>query len=160
MSDTPLYAAEDAQRILQLAIAKDTESGELSRAQLVEIAGELGIAASTLYAAEREWLGLKGELAEQQDFQAYRRQKFKHHLVRYGIVNGFFVLSDLLLGGGLGFSLYIALFWGIGLSLQAWKTSQREGYRYQKEFEQWKRKRLMQRSVGKLVSRVNRLLGA
>ena len=153
-----LFAAEDAQRILQLAIAKDTESGELTRAQLVEIAGELGIAPETLYAAEREWWGVKGELSEQQDFQAYRQQKFKNHLVRYSIVNGFLMLIDALLGGGLGFSLYIVLFWGIGLSLHAWKTYQLEGYRYQKEFESWKRKRLMQRSVGKLVSRVNRML--
>ncbi|MEO1593537.1 MAG: 2TM domain-containing protein, partial [Cyanobacteria bacterium J06632_22] len=85
-------------------------------------------------------------------------QKFNHHLVRYSIVNGFLILIDLLLGGGLGFSLYILLFWGIGLSLHAWKTYQRDGYRYQKEFERWKRQRLMQRSVGKLVNRVNRLL--
>ncbi|NEP19339.1 MAG: 2TM domain-containing protein [Leptolyngbya sp. SIO4C1] len=152
MSD--LYAAEDAQRILQLAIAKDTESGELSRAQLVEIASELGIKADTLWAAEREWLTLKDEAQEQQLFQTYREQKFQHHLARYSIVNGFLVLIDLLMGGGLGFSLYVALFWGLPLALHAWKTYRSTGYRYQKEFETWRRRRLVQQSVGKLVNRV------
>ena len=36
-----LYAMEDAQRILQIAIAQETESGELSQQQLLEIAEEL-----------------------------------------------------------------------------------------------------------------------
>jgi hypothetical protein len=154
MSD--LYAAEDAQRILQIAIAKETESGELSRTQLLEIAEELGIQADTLWAAEREWLGLKDEAQEQLLFQTYRQQKFQHHLVRYSIVNGFLIVIDLLLGGGLGFSLYILLFWGIGLALQAWKTYQRNGYRYQQEFEAWRRNRRVKQSVGKFV---NRFLG-
>ncbi|MEO1402968.1 MAG: 2TM domain-containing protein [Cyanobacteria bacterium J06635_1] len=152
-----LYAAEDAQRILQIAIAKDTESGELSKGQLLEIASELGIHADTLWAAEREWLGLRDEAKEQGLFHEYRKQKFQHHLVRYSIVNGFLVLIDLLMGGGLGFSLYIALFWGLPLSLHAWRTYQRSGYRYQKEFDKWQRRRLVKQSVGKLV---NRVLGA
>ncbi|MEM8804983.1 MAG: 2TM domain-containing protein [Cyanobacteria bacterium P01_G01_bin.38] len=149
-----LYAAEDAQRILQIAIAKDTESGELSKAQLLEIASELGIQADTLWAAEREWLGLRTEAKEQGLFHEYRKQKFQHHLVRYSIVNGFLVLIDLLMGGGLGFSLYLALFWGLPLSLHAWRTYQRGGYRYQQDFDKWQRRRLVKQSVGKLVNRV------
>ena len=43
-----LYASEDAQQILQIAIAKETEAGELTRAQLAEIASELNIAPETL----------------------------------------------------------------------------------------------------------------
>ena len=68
-----LYAAEDAQRILQIAIAKDIESGELSKTQLLEIATELGIQADTLWAAEREWRDLKDEAQEQSLFQEYLR---------------------------------------------------------------------------------------
>ena len=154
MSD--LYAAEDAQRILQIAIAKETESGDLSRTQLLEIAVELGIEADTLWAAEKEWLALNDEAQEHQIFQTFRKQKFQHHLVRYVIVDGFLVVIDLLAGGGLGFSLYIALFWGLGLSLHAWKAFQCSGYRYQQAFEKWRRHRRMKKSMGKFV---NRLLG-
>jgi hypothetical protein len=151
-----LYAAEDAQRILQLAIAKETESGELSRSQLLEIAAELGIAADTLWASEREWLALKDEAQEHELFQSYRLQKFQHHLIRYGIVNSFLVLIDLLTGGGLGFSLYIILGWGLFLALHAWQTYQRSGFRYQQDFDKWRRHRQVKQSMGKLV---NRFLG-
>ena len=54
-----LYASEEAQQILQIAIAKETEGGELTRTQLMEIAAELNIAPETLMSAEREWLDLK-----------------------------------------------------------------------------------------------------
>ncbi|MFQ4135779.1 hypothetical protein PGN35_005615 [Nodosilinea sp. PGN35] len=59
-----LYPAEDAQQILSLAIARQTESGELSRTQLLEIADELGIAPETIAAAEREWDVKKYEIAD------------------------------------------------------------------------------------------------
>lgn len=154
---TELYASEDAQQILQIAIAKETESGELSRSQLVEIAAELGIASETLFSAEREWLSLKGEAAEQFVFNQQRKQKFQHHLVRYSIINGFLVLLDLLTGGGLGWSLFLLFPWSTGLALHGWQAYQLSGYRYQTEFENWRRRQRVKQSVNKFV---NRLLGA
>jgi 2TM domain len=157
LAKNDLYSAEDAQRILQIAIARDTESGELSRTQLLEIAAELGIAAETLRSAEQEWLALKDQSQEQKLFHDHRLQRFQHHLVRYGIINGFFVAIDLLLGGGLGFSLYIALIWGMFVALHGWRTYQTSGYRYQQDFEKWRRNRLVKQTFGKWV---NRLLDA
>jgi 2TM domain len=157
LANSDLYSAEDAQHILQIAIARDTESGELSRAQLLDIAAELGISSETLRSAEQEWLALKDQSQEQKLFQDHQRQRFQHHLVRYGIINGFFVAIDLLLGGGLGFSLYIALVWGMFLALHGWRTYQTSGYRYQQDFEKWRRNRLVKQTFGKLV---NRFLGA
>ncbi|MEL6456526.1 MAG: hypothetical protein AAFQ40_17665, partial [Cyanobacteria bacterium J06623_5] len=63
-----LYASEDAQQILQIAIAKETESGELTRRQLSEIAAELNIAPETLWSAEREWQSLQTASAQQASF--------------------------------------------------------------------------------------------
>lgn len=154
---TELYASEDAQQILQIAITKETEVGELSRHQLAEIASELGIAAETLWSAEREWLSLKGEAAEQFVFNQQRKQKFHHHLVRYSIINGFLILLDLLTGSGLGWSFFILLPWSTGLALHGWQTYQLSGYRYQTEFENWQRRQRVKQSVNKFV---NRLLGA
>lgn len=64
-----LYASEEAQQILQIAIAKETEVGELTRKQLAEIATELNIAPETLWSAEREWIALKSDASQQAIFK-------------------------------------------------------------------------------------------
>jgi hypothetical protein len=151
-----LYASEEAQQILQIAIAKETEAGELTRTQLAEIAAELNIAPETLWSAEREWIDLKSTSSQQAIFNQQRHQKFQHHLIRYSIFNSFLLLLNLL-AGGYSFALFVALAWGIGLSLHAWRAYQTSGYRYQKDFEQWQRRQQVKRSMSNLF---NRLLGA
>jgi hypothetical protein len=151
-----LYASEDAQQILQIAIAKDTESGELTRAQLSEIAAELNIAPETLWSAEREWLALKSESGQQMLFNQQRRQKFQHHLIRYGIVNSFLMLLNLL-AGGYGVAAFVALAWGVGLALHGWRAYQSSGYRYQRDFENWRRRQQVKQSMHSFF---NRLLNA
>lgn len=151
-----LYASEEAQQILQIAIAKETEAGELTRTQLAEIAAELNIAPETLWSAEREWIDLKSTSTQQAIFNQQRHQKFQHHLIRYSICNSFLLLLNLL-AGGYGFALFVALTWGIGLSLHAWQAYQSEGYRYQKDFEKWQRHQQVKRSMSNLF---NRLLNA
>ncbi len=148
-----LYASEEAQQILQIAIAKETESGELTRVQLAEIAAELNISPETLWSAEREWIDLKSTSSQQAIFNQQRRQKFQHHLIRYGIFNSFLLLLNLL-AGGYGFALFVALAWGIGLSLHAWRAYQTSGYRYQKDFEQWQRRQQVKRSMSNLFNRL------
>ncbi len=151
-----LYASEDAQQILQIAIAKETEQGELTRVQLSEIAAELNIAPETLWTAEREWLDLKSESTQQMLFNQERRQKFQHHLIRYSIFNSFLLLLNLLFGG-YGIAVFVALIWGIGLALHGWKAYQTSGYKYQKDFENWRRRQQVSQSMRSFF---NRLLNA
>ncbi|MGB3293192.1 MAG: 2TM domain-containing protein [Phormidesmis sp.] len=148
-----LYASEDAQQILQIAIAKETEHGELTRVQLAEIATELNIAPETLWTAEREWLDLKSESTRQMLFNQERRQKFQHHLIRYGIFNGFLLLLNLLFGG-YGVAAFVILTWGIGLALHGWRAYQTSGYKYQKDFENWQRRQQVTQSMRNLFNRV------
>ncbi|NEP62345.1 MAG: 2TM domain-containing protein [Symploca sp. SIO2G7] len=157
-----LYAMEDAQRILQLAIAQKTESGELSHQQLLEIAEELNISPAALATAEQEWRIIKGQAEEHHLFQQQRRQRLQNQLVRYGIVMVFLVTMDFLMPGGtilgrLGFSLYMALFWGLGLSLRAWRLLQTSGERYERDLTKWRRKRTMKQTISGVV---NRFLGS
>lgn len=159
-----LYPAEDAQQILSIAIARQTESGELSRAQLIEIAEELGISAETLIEAEREWDIKKYEIADQRQFDRERRQRFHHGLSRFCFFTGFlFVL--LILTGGLGGWAWVAsiakflLFfpvapWGLKLAWNAWRIYRPNEYSYTKEFQRWRRKQQMRRAVGSAVRRV------
>jgi len=142
-----LYASEEAQQILQIAIAKETESGELTRRQLAEIATELNIAPETLWSAEREWLALKSESSQQLIFNQQRRQNFQHHLIRYGVVNSFLLLLNISISGGIGFAAFFVLTWGIGLALHGLRAYQSSGYRYQKDFESWQRRQKVKQSV-------------
>ncbi|MBT9313766.1 2TM domain-containing protein [Leptothoe kymatousa] len=157
-----LYAMEDAQRILQIAIAQETESGELTQQQLLEIAEELNISPATLKSAEQEWHIMKGQAEDHRLFQSHRRQRLKGQFGRYAIVISFLVILDFVAPGGsilghLGFSLYVALFWGLGLSLKAWRTLQTSGERYERDLDSWRRKRSVRQTINGVV---NRFLGS
>jgi hypothetical protein len=149
-----LYPMEDAQQILHLAIARQTESGELTRTQLLEIADELGISAQTLLEAEQEWQVKKHEVADQRLFDRQRRQRLHHGLARFGIFGGFLLVFNLLTGGGLTWLLYLILGpWALKLSWDAWRIYRPNDYAYSQEFQRWRRKKRMERAVNGVVRR-------
>ncbi len=152
-----LYVSEDAQQILQIAIAKETEAGELTRTQLMEIAAELNISAETMQLAEQEWRSLQSKSQQQALFNQYKRQKFQHHLIRYSIFNVFLLLFGLVWAPMYGLFKFVALTWGLVLTLHGWQAYQSAGIRYQKDYEKWLRRQQVKKSVGSLF---NRFLGA
>lgn len=131
------YSPEDIQQILQLAIASHHTDEELTREQLWEIASELDIKNSTIVAAERDWLAQKAVNRQRQAFDLYRRQKFQQKLIKYAIVNTFLVSFNFLVAGILSWSLYILLFWGLGVALSGWKAYLSKGEEYEKAFQRW-----------------------
>lgn len=151
--DALLYPAEDAQQILQIAIARDTESGELSRAQLLEIAEELGISAATLRLAEQEWQVRKFELADQKLFDQQRQQRFQHGLARFGIFGAFALGLNGLAGGWLIWPIYLIFGpWGVKLVWDAWRLYQKNEYTYSQDFERWRRKKQVKRAVNRFFN--------
>lgn len=157
---TTTYQTEDVQQILYLAIAKREESGELTKAQVMEIAIEMGISPEDLEAAEKEWLSRKGEFQEKQLFNSIRREKLKQSLIKYGIVNSFLIILNLATAHTLSWSLPILVFWGLFLALRAWKTYQTEGEEYDKEFQRWQLKKQVGKSIGSLTDKVLKSLQA
>jgi hypothetical protein len=151
-----LYRSEDAQQILQLAFARQDEAGELTRTQLYEIAAELNISAADLEAAEQEWLTRRGELAERQTFIRLRQSRFQRRLAKYAIVNVFLLALNLLTSGGLSWALYIALFWGIGVALDAWRTYAIGDIELEDAFRRWQQRRQLSQSVSTVLTRFNR----
>jgi hypothetical protein len=141
------YSPEEIQQILQLAIARQADKGELSRQHLWEIATELEIEPRSLEAAEQDWL--KGKVIQQkrQEFDRYRSEQFKHKAVKYLIANVFFVSLNLISAGMLSWSLYILLLWGLKLTLDAWNTFQVKGDAYEKDFQNWYLKGEIKRSL-------------
>lgn len=148
------YRSEDAQQILQLAIARQTDDGELTRTQLYEIAEELNISVADLEAAEREWIAHRGESEERQLFSRMRQGKFQRRLVRYGIVIAFLGVLNWLATPAWLWSLYIAIFWGIGVALDAWRTYGLSRDEFDAAFRRWRQRRQLQQSVSGLLSRV------
>jgi hypothetical protein len=142
-----IYTPEEVQQILHLAIARTGDRGELSREQLVEIATELDIDANALQLAEQDWLSQRHLNKKRLEFNVYRRDILKQKAIRYLIVNGFLITIDFISGGALSWSIYLLLLWGLGLSLDTWKTFQSKGEAYELAFQRWNLKNEMKQSV-------------
>lgn len=145
------YRSEDAQQILQIAIARQAEVGELTRTQLFEIAAELNIAPTDIMAAEQEWLMRQGELSERQSFDRSRQGWFRSRLMRYLIVGSFFLGLQILTGWN--FWLYPILALGVSAALSAWKTYGLSEEDYNLAFQQWRQRQRLKQSVTSLVNR-------
>lgn len=154
---TRSYQQEDIQQILNLAIARQASGGEFSRAQLMEIAAELGISTDTLQEAEQEWLIQQKEGLKRQEFNRFRRRKLQKRVGKYVIVNSFLVGIDLISTGEAYWSLYILLFWGLGLGLNIWNTYQLQGEEYEQAFRKWYGKHQLTQSI---YNRINNWLKA
>ncbi|HEY9888399.1 MAG TPA: 2TM domain-containing protein [Candidatus Obscuribacterales bacterium] len=146
-----VYPSEDAQAILQIAIARHTEEGELSRTQLFEIAEELGISALTLTEAEQQWHLQQRESVELQAFDEYQQQRFQGHLVRFAIVNLVLFALNWMAAGTLSWALYIFIVWGASLGWQAWHTYFPNSQQYRSQFEKWRRREQIKRSFSRFV---------
>ena len=131
------YSPEDIQEILQIAIAYRHTDDELSREQLWEIAAELDISNTVIQSAEKNWLELKAIDRQRRAFDLHRRQKFKQKLTKFAIVNTFLVSLNMVAVGAVSWSLYILLFWGLGIALNGWKAYQSKGEAYEREFKRW-----------------------
>jgi hypothetical protein len=150
-NESAVYQAEDAQAILQIAIARHTEEGELTRTQLFEIAEELGISEITLLEAEQQWSLQRQERVELSEFDQCQRQKFQSHLVRFAIINTALFVLNWMAAGTLSWALYIFLFWGAALGLQAWQTYWPNTQQYRHRFEKWRRREQIKRSFNRFV---------
>jgi len=158
-SKMEFYSQDEVQHILQVAIARQAKSSgmaeHLTRAQLLEIAEELGISPAELHEAEIEWRAQSGEMQERQAFDQARKGRFQRRVTRYLIVNAFLAGCALLASGGASVMgvPYIALFWGMFLALDGWNTYGLKGDRYEDAFRKWQRRHRLKRSVHSLLNR-------
>ena len=149
--NSDIYPSEDAQAILQIAIARQTEEGDLTRTQLLEIAEELGISATTLAEAEQEWQQRRLENADLKAFDEFQKQRFQSHLLRFIVLNTLVLTVNFMISGNLSWSLYILLFWGGAVGLHAWHTYRPNDPRYRQEFEKWRRRQQLKKSFNRLM---------
>ena len=149
------YSQDDVQQILQLAIARqaDDKDTEFSYEQILEIAAELEISPDSLKLAERDWLVQQGQVKQRNAFDAYRIRTFQKRLGNYAIFNGFFILLNLITGGGISWSLYILLFCGLPVGLDVWNTFQMKGEEYEMAFQKWNRKHEIKKTISTVLNK-------
>lgn len=157
-SHLQFYRQEDIQQILQLAIARQASSDELTYDQLVEIAEELGISSENLQLAQQDWLQQKRELVTRQQFNLHRRSKLNKKIGRYAIANTVFLTLNWLSAGTLSWALYLALLWGLALGLEVWNTYHLNEIEYEQAFQNWYRQYQFKQSVTTLWDKFNRVL--
>jgi 2TM domain len=153
---TRSYSQEAVQQILNIALAQHPSSGtELSYSQLLEIADELRISPATLQLAETKWLTQQSVSEKCLEFDAYRRSKLQDKFGKYAITNTCLVALNFLTGFGAPWSLYVLIFWGMGMGLDAWNLFyQRQGQAYDRAFQNWERKRKIQKSITGLIDKL------
>jgi DNA-binding transcriptional MerR regulator len=156
------YSQEDVQQILQLAIARqaDDKDAEFSYEQILEIAAELEISPDSLKLAERDWLLQQGQAQQRKAFDTYRIRRFQKRLGNYTIFNAFFILVDLIAGGGISWSLYILLFCGLPVGLDVWNTFQIKGEEYEIAFQKWNRNHQIKKTISTVLNKWFRALQA
>lgn len=147
------YSQQDVQEILKLAIARQVESDNLTRQQLLEVADEMGIEPVDLQVAEQQWLLHQSESSERLAFDQHRQGKFNLSFMRYGIISAFLLLIDIASGGGLSWSIFVCLFMGLPIALKAWKLYQLRGDDYEQAFQRWRHTRRLKRSVNAFLNR-------
>ncbi|MEO1095403.1 MAG: 2TM domain-containing protein [Cyanobacteria bacterium J06638_28] len=145
------YQTEDAQAILQLAIARHTEEGEMTRPQLLEIALELGISEQVIAEAEQEWQLQRVEQKDLADFDQFCRDRFQSHALRFAIGNAVLMTLNVMTAKTLSWSPYILLVWSAVLGLQAWHTYNPNDQRYRQAFEKWRRRQQLKRSFNRFL---------
>lgn len=150
------YRQEDIQQILNLAIARQADQGELSREQLVEIATELGISTENILQAEQEWIVRQEEQQKRRKFNLYRTLQLKKSFGKFIIINAFLIVINLLSAGQLSWSLYILLLWGMGLGVKVWNNYQLQGEEYEQAFYKWYRKQQITEVANSIYLRVNK----
>ena len=150
------YSQEDLQQILNIAIARHHTDEQLSRQQLWEIASELDISNAIIQAAEKDWLEQKLVDRQRHAFNLYRRQKFTQKLTKFAIVNIFLVSLNVIAAGSLSWSLYILLFWGLGIVLNGWKAYQTQGEEYDRAFQRWSFQNEVKQTVSTVWTRLQK----
>jgi hypothetical protein len=155
-----VYTQDDIQQILSLAIEKQAYNGEFSRAQLLEIANDLGISDSILAQAEQNWLQSQSVESQRQAFEQYRRASFYRKLGRDAIVIGVLVLArlivpiDLVQGLLSVVTVVVLLSLGIPLAVQGWNLLHTQGDAYETAFQRWQRKRQLRGLVNHWLGRL------
>ncbi len=143
------YNRDEMQAILARAIERQAKSAghdDLSHAQLLETAREVGLSAAEIDAAVAEVDRTKSRDAIVAELQIERRHHLRSHLITYVAVNlGLWGIDAATAGMGVspqaGWHWIVASGWAIGLLLHGWRALAASPERLALDAERWQRRR-------------------
>lgn len=141
------YTPEEADAILRRAVERAPLPDELSRTDLLKIAGEMGISPDVLAAAEEEVKAEVAEKSERDRFDQARRAEIRSELISYVGVIGFLSILNLIVSPGFFWAVFPMLGWGLGLFFRFMAAMYPNPDTYEDEFLKWRAKREDQLSV-------------
>ncbi len=149
------YDEDQVTEILRQALTSRSHNPQkLSREQVGEIAAELGVSPEDFVAAEEKWQQQQSKKIELSEFDSFKQHQFREGALKYVLVNAVLAGFNLFSSGQIGWVLYLVMFWGLGVSLDAWATYQKNSAEYAKQFQKWQRQRQRQRFTDKLTDKV------
>ncbi|MBX3042283.1 MAG: 2TM domain-containing protein [Candidatus Kapabacteria bacterium] len=116
MSDK-IFQSDEIERIIKRAISKNADyNSGITESELYRIAAELNISPQQVRNALQEEKDYTLFEQAKQMYLDKKRSSFREHLTAYIIINGFLVGLDYFLTGGITWSIFPPLGWGIGLA--------------------------------------------
>lgn len=142
------YSREEMQAILARAIerqAAGTSHDDLSHAQLLETAREVGLSPAEIEAAVAAVDRLQARDRVIGQLQLHRRQQLRGHAVVYLAVNlGLWGIDFATASMGVnhrpGWHWIVAAGWGIALQLHAWRTFRANPETLKRDAERWQQR--------------------
>jgi hypothetical protein len=114
-----LTSDEDVEEILRLAVRKSGAASDTDlRDRLKQAAAELNISEEELRQAEIEFIQKREAVEAVSEAKKRDTQEFMGHLITFVAVNVFLISIDVLADGGISWSIYPLLGWGIGLAIK------------------------------------------
>ncbi len=149
------YSREEMQAILARAIEQQAHGAtqdDLSHAQLVETAREVGLSPAEIATAVAEVDARRARDVVVARLQVRQRQRLRNHAVAYVAVNlGLWAIDFLTATWGSnqqpGWHWLVAMSWGIGLALHVWRTFAADPASLARDAERWQARR--QRKIQK-----------
>lgn len=115
MSLPEKYSNDEMERILQRALSRRSQSGDVSREQLMEIGRELGLSESELLKAIDDELRYGAFDEAKEEIVEKRRKEWRNHLLWYIGVNILTVSLNLAADDRLTWAFGTLFGWGAGM---------------------------------------------
>ncbi|HEY3268814.1 MAG TPA: 2TM domain-containing protein [Armatimonadota bacterium] len=139
------YTEEEAQSILSRAVERHAVTGGMTRDQLQAIAAEIGVSNEALVQAEHDCEAERGSREERLAFETHQRNEFMSHAIQMAAIAAFLFAMDLYMAHRITWSVFPILGMALSVALKGRVLLVRGGEDYEKDYMEWRAKRLASR---------------
>ena len=138
MAEQRHYTEAEAEQILRLA--SQTPSGEISHADLMRMAGELGLSPDRVERAAEEFRIQREAECERQAYRHHVRAELINHVSSYFAINAGLLAMDFFKDNRISWALWPVLAWGMFVVFHIVSVLFPSHEQREKGFREWKAK--------------------